>query len=60
MRDFDDENGIWVAVLVALKTKLLGKETDMYKYLNADGSKNIVNMSRYLQKIEHCNGEDSI
>ncbi len=60
MRDFSDENGIWAAVLVALKTKLPAKEMDMNKYLNADGSKDMVNMSRYLQKMEHCNGEDSV
>jgi hypothetical protein len=60
MRDFSDENGIWAAVLVALQTKMPPKELDMNKYLNADGSKDMVNMSRYLQKMEHCNGEDSV
>ena len=47
MRDFSDENGIWAAVLVALKTRMPAKEMDMNKYLNADGSKDMVNMSRY-------------
>jgi hypothetical protein len=60
MRDFNDENGIWAAVLVALKTKMPAKEMDMNRHLNADGSKDMVNMSRFLQKIEHCNGEDSV
>ncbi len=32
----------------------------MHKNLNADGAKDIVNMSRFLQKIEHCNGQDSV
>ncbi len=32
----------------------------MHKYLNADGAKDTVNMIRFLQKIEHCNGEDSV
>ena len=36
------------------------KEMDMNKYLNVDGSKDMVNMSRYLQEMEHCNGEDSV
>ncbi len=57
MRDFSDENDIWAAVLVALKTKLPAKEMDMNKYSNADGSKDMVNMFRYLQKMEYCNGE---
>ncbi len=33
---------------------------DMYRYLNPEGTKDMVNMSRFLQKMEHCNGEDSI
>ena len=60
MRDYVDENGIWAAFLVILKTKMDKKDMDMYRYLNPDGSKDIVNMSRFLQKMEHCNGEDSI
>jgi hypothetical protein len=60
MRDYVDENGIWAAVLVILKTKMDAKDLDMYRHLNPDGSKAIVNMSRFLQKMEYCNGEDSI
>jgi len=60
MRDFVDENGIWAAVLVILKTKMDAKDMDMYRHLNPDGSKDTLNMSRFLQKMEHCNGEDSI
>jgi hypothetical protein len=60
MRDYVDENGIWVAVLVILKTKMDAKGLDIYRLLNPDGSKDIVVMSRFLQKMEHCNGEDSI
>ena len=36
------------------------KDINMYRHLIPDGSKDIVNMSRFLQKIDHCNGEDSI
>jgi hypothetical protein len=36
------------------------KDLDMFRYLNADGSKDTVNVSRFLQKMEHCNGEDSV
>jgi hypothetical protein len=60
MHDFADENGIWAAVLVVLRTKMPAKDLDMFRYLNADGSKDTVNVSRFLQKMEHCNGEDSV
>ena len=60
MIDYVDEKYIWAAVLVILKTKMDAKDLDMYRHLNPDGSKDIVNMYRFLQKMEHCNGEDSI
>ncbi len=60
MRDYIDENGIWAALLVVLKTKMPSKDLNMYRHLNPDGSKGIVNMSRFLHKMGHCNGEDSI
>ncbi len=33
---------------------------DMYRHLNYDGTKDLVNMSRFLEKMEHSHGEDSI
>ena len=36
------------------------KDLDMFRHLNVDGSKDTVNVSRFLQKMEHCNGEDSV
>ena len=60
MRDYVDENGIWAAILVILETKMDAKDMDIYRHLSPDGSKDTVNMSRFLQKMEHCNGENSI
>ncbi len=33
---------------------------DIYRHLNPDRTKDVVDMSRFLQEMEHCNGEDSI
>ncbi len=51
MRDFIDENGLWAAVLVALKAKVSAKELDMNRHLlqSADS----------LGQLEHRNGEDA-
>jgi hypothetical protein len=57
MRDFSDENGLWAAVLTVLKTRVPAKDLDMNRHLLE--STDTVNMSRFLQKLEHCNGEDS-
>ncbi len=57
MRDFTDENGIWAAILVVLKTKMPAKELDMHRDLNVDGSKGAVNVSRFLQKWNIATGK---
>ncbi len=57
MRDYIDENGVWAAVQEVMKTKLPVRELDMNRHLlNPADSKDYVNMSRFLQRIEHCNG----
>ncbi len=60
MRDYVDENGIQAAVLVILRTKMSAKDLDVYRHFNPDGSKDKFNVSRFLQKMEHCNEEDSV
>ncbi len=47
-------------ILVVLRTKMPAKELDMYRHLNVDESKDTVNVFRFLQKMKHCNGEDSV
>ncbi len=44
-----------------MKTKLPARELDMNRHLlNPADPKDFVNMSRFLQRIEHCNGEDLV
>ena len=57
MRDFSDEKGLWGAIVTVLKAKVPAKDLDMNRHLLQ--STETVNMSRFLQKLEHCNGEDS-
>ena len=59
-RDFSGENGLWVAIVTALKSKVPAKDLDMNRHLkHSSNSHKTVNMSRFLQKLEHYNGEDS-
>jgi hypothetical protein len=60
MRDFSDKNGLWAAIVTVLKSKVLAKNLDMNRQLTlSTDSHDTVNMSRFLHKLEHCNGEDS-
>jgi len=59
MRDFSDENGLWAAIITGLKSKVKAKDLDANRHLaQSIDSHETVNMSRFLQKLEHCNGDD--
>jgi len=60
MRDCVDENGIWAATDKILRSRLPASELDMNRHLlKSSGSLESANMSRFLQKLEHCTGDDS-
>ena len=60
MRDFSDENELCAAIFTVLKSKVIIKDLDMNQHLaQSTDSHETVNMSRCLQKLENCNGEDS-
>jgi hypothetical protein len=60
MRDFSDKNGLWATIVTALKSKVPSKDLDMNRFLRqSTNSHETVDMSRFLQKLKHCNGEDS-
>jgi len=60
MRDFTDASGLCATIVTVLKSKLPAKYLDMNRHLTqSPDSHETVNMSRFLQKLEHCNGEDS-
>jgi hypothetical protein len=55
MTDFDDEHGLSLSINNALKSKLQAKELDMNRHMVSSDLHEVVNMSRLLQKLEHCN-----
>ncbi len=61
MRDFIEENGLWVAVATTLESKLPAKEPDLNRHILPSMDANeIVNMYSFLQKLEHCDGNESV
>ena len=56
MRDHDDSNGIWAETIRIMKSKILDEAFQLPDVSGRSGA--TANLSRFLQKLELCNGEN--
>ncbi len=56
MRDHDDSNGIWAETIRIMRSKILDEAFQLPDVSGRSGA--TANMSRFLQKLELCNGEN--
>jgi hypothetical protein len=58
MRDHEDINGIWAEDFRIMRSKLLEHDLQVHEFVS--GRTNVSpNMSWFLHKLEHCNGENA-
>ena len=58
IRDHEDNNGIWTEAIRIFRSRILDRDLQVYE--SGSGRTNVSpNMSRFLQKLEHCNGENA-
>jgi hypothetical protein len=56
MRDHDDNNGIWVETVRIMRSKIPDEALQLPDFSRRSGM--TANFSRFLQKLELCNGEN--
>ena len=57
MRDYSDENKIWTEVVKILRSKIFDRDLQIRGPMSTTGP--LSNMSHFLQKLEHCFGENA-
>ena len=57
MRDFNDNNKIWLESTKLLRSKVFERNLQIKESVINTGQ--LANMSRFLQKLEHCSGDNA-
>jgi hypothetical protein len=57
MRDYGDSNKDWTELVAILRSKMVDRDLQMKGPMSTTGK--LANMSRFLQKLEHCSGENA-
>jgi hypothetical protein len=57
MRDFSDNNIIWIEVVKILRSKMFDRDLQIKGPMSTTGP--LANMYRFLQNLEHCSGENA-
>jgi hypothetical protein len=57
MRDYSDNNKIWTEMIKILRSKMFNRDLRIEGPMSTTCP--LANMSRFLQKLEHCSGENA-
>jgi hypothetical protein len=57
MRDFNDSNKIWLESAKLLRSRVFDRDLQIKESVIKTGP--LANMSRFLQKLEHCSGDNA-
>jgi hypothetical protein len=55
MRDYGDSNKIWTELVKILRSKILDRDLQIKRPVSTTSP--LANISRFLQKLEHCSGK---
>ena len=57
MSDYSDSNKVWIEFIKILRSKMFDRDLQIKGPISTTGP--LANMSRFLQKLEHCSGENA-
>ena len=57
IRDYSDSKKVWTGLVEILRYKMVDRDLHIKGPISITGP--LVNMYRFLQKLEHCSGENA-